>query len=165
MKRKIARIGPPGAAVAAVVGSAVLSLLILGPAPQALLPGTAPASLGQAEALLLPAPRVVHSLVHQVQSSSATTSSSNAEASSPLQTPGPAHHPRSAHARKSATRAPAAAKPADASHVPGSEHHGKPAWAAHPHGADAAKAHPTHPLHPAHPAHPANGGKKTSAHG
>jgi hypothetical protein len=58
MKPRVAGIGSFVAAFAAVVGSVALSLLILHPPPEALLPGTAPADRAPVAALILPAARV-----------------------------------------------------------------------------------------------------------
>src|SRR5262245_38809860 len=71
MKPRVARIGPSGAAIAAVVGSVLLSLLILAPSPEVPFPGAAPVGPGHVDALFLPRPHVVHSLVHRLQSASA----------------------------------------------------------------------------------------------
>jgi len=169
MKRRFARIGSSGAAITAVVGSALLSLLILVPRPAALLPGAAPAGLGHVDALLLPEPHVVHSLVHQLKSASAGAAAASSQANSHAQTPSHAPHRPATDAPKPSAAKQPAKTPAAASHAPSSEHHGKPDWAAHPHeGGLAAPTHPVHPVHPAHPAHPAQpakGGKKKSAHG
>jgi hypothetical protein len=213
MNRKIARIGPSGAAFTAVVGSVLLSLLILAPSPEGLLPGTAPAGAGRVDALLLPKPHVARPPAHRLRSVSApapapTAPASTAAAASRAHTSPSVHRSASSVATKPATkpapRTPAAPTPtptptptpiatptpAATTHVPASGHHGKPPWAAHPHGQGAAPAtttvaapaaaasppaaahpthpvHPTHPLHPAHPAIPATGkgGKAKSAHG
>jgi hypothetical protein len=58
MKLGIAGVGSFAPAVAAVVGSVALSLLILHPPPGGLLPGTAPADRGHVAALVLPAVHV-----------------------------------------------------------------------------------------------------------
>jgi hypothetical protein len=187
MKRKIARIGPSGAALVTVVGSVVLSLLILAPPRAGLLPPTALAGPGHVEAVLLPRPHVSRPHVsrppvHQLGSASATAAASIGQPSSQSHASPPAHHLHStaAAAKPTTNRAtipaavattptsttPTSTTPAAASHLPASGHHGKPAWAADPHGssgsAAADPAHPVHPSHPAHPAHPdhsAKGGK------
>src|SRR5262249_10181306 len=51
MKWRVARIGPSGAAIAAVVGSVLLSLLILAPSPEVPFPGAAPVGVGHVDAL------------------------------------------------------------------------------------------------------------------
>jgi hypothetical protein len=172
MKRRVAKIGPAGAAVTAVVGSVLLSLLILAPSPGVPLPGGAPpVGRGHVGALVLPRPRVQHSHVHRLQSAPTSAPAPSAAANSRPQAPIPAHH---AHVSKPAATTPATTTPATttpattttpttpaaATHVPGSKHHGKPDWAAHPHGngaessAQPTHAHPAHPVHPAHPGRP-----------
>jgi hypothetical protein len=58
MQRTIARIRPLGWAFAAVAASVVVSLMLLRPPAERLLPGAAPAERGHAGALILPAPQV-----------------------------------------------------------------------------------------------------------
>jgi hypothetical protein len=58
MQRTIARIRPLAPAFAAVVASVLVSLVVLRPPAERLLPGAAPADRGHVGALVLPAPRV-----------------------------------------------------------------------------------------------------------
>jgi hypothetical protein len=67
MHRTIARIRPLAPALAAVVASVFVSLVILRPPAERLLPGAAPADRGQVGALVLPAPRAPRPVVHHHQ--------------------------------------------------------------------------------------------------
>jgi hypothetical protein len=67
MQRTIARIRPLAAAFAAVVASVFVSLMVLQPPAERLLPGAAPADRGHVGALILPAPHVARPVPHRQQ--------------------------------------------------------------------------------------------------
>ncbi len=151
--KKVAGIGPSGAAVAAVLGSVLLSLLILAPSPEVPSLGAVPVGPGHVDALFLPRPHVEHSLVHRVQSTAASAPIPRTTGSPTPHAPNPPHRSSRTHVSKPAATTPTATTPAATPHVPGSEHHGKPDWAAHPHGGGA-----KHHGKPDWAAHPHGGG-------
>jgi hypothetical protein len=67
MKRTIGRIRPLAPAVAAVLGSVFVSLYVLQPPTERLLPGATPADRGHTGALVLPAPRAPRPAAHPQQ--------------------------------------------------------------------------------------------------
>src|SRR5690349_16709877 len=73
MRRTIASIRPLMPAVAAVVASVLVSLVVLRPPAERPLAGAAPAGRGHVGSLVLPAPRASRPVVHQQQAPAPAT--------------------------------------------------------------------------------------------
>lgn len=102
MKRRIARIRPLVPALAAVVASVVVSLVILKPPAQRLLPGAAPVNRGHVGSLVLPAPRAPRPAVHPQPTIAAAPVQAVvfAPQRQALRPPAPAHHTSTGSTRK-----------------------------------------------------------------
>jgi hypothetical protein len=104
MKRTIGRIRPLAPAVAAVLGSVFVSLYVLQPPTERLLPGATPADRGHTGALVLPAPRAPRPAAHPQQALPPAAPVATVHFVPTRQTlKPPAHHstkPAPTHARK-----------------------------------------------------------------